>query len=691
MTIGFVSYSSALLAYLILALLLATKWRGRLMGLYSLAAVCMSVLWSGTGLAVSAGVVLPLYTLAFVDWVRNGAWFLLLLAILLTDQDRRRQRSWRQAFALVFGLAGLSTVLLPAFARDGALAGIAVGTPVLLAWVLQAIIGLLLIEQVYRNREVEARFAVKHLCLGLGAAFAYDLFFFSDALLLQRIDLHVWVARGAVNAMIVPLIAVSILRSPEKRAAAKLSRKLVFHSVALGGAGVYLLAMAAAGSYIRAVGGGWGIVLQIAFFCAAAILLLVLLFSTHLRARLRVFLGEHFFRSKYDYREEWLRFTDTLSSPGFQPWKAVITALAQIVSSPGGMLWMRNDYGVYELAGRTSAREPPLSSLREDDPLVAFMTRSWWIVNLDEYQRLPDLYEGFDAPAWIAEAPDCWLVIPLVFRAEMCGFVVLTRPGVRRPINWEDRSLLKVAGRQAASHVAQYLADQALVRARQFEAFHQLSAYVVHDLKNLIGQQSLILANAEKHKGNPAFIDDVIATIGSSVERMNRLRAQLRDGVRGQERTSVNLASLVSKAVAARADRLPRPGAEISAQEAIVHGDEEALLNVFGHLIQNAQEATPPSGKVTVRLNVENDLAIVDIEDSGAGMSEGFIRERLFRPFDSTKGLTGMGIGVFESRELIRRLGGVLTVRSAPGEGSLFRIAIPRVRRCALSTEDAKG
>lgn len=686
MTIGLVSYAAASLAHLVIALVLATRWSDRVLGRYAAVAALATLLWAATGPALSGDAALPVRFSALAEWLHNGAWFLLLVRLLLENRDPRDRHHWLWMVALAYGLGGFITVLLPSLLPRDALTDGPMATTVLLGWTLQAIVGLWLIEQAYRNYPSRSRGEIQHISLGLGAAFAYDLFLFSDALLLQRIDPSLWAARGFVYALIAPLIAISAARSPTRQPSVKVSRKVVFHSVALGGAGIYLLTMAAAGSYIRAVGGGWGIVLQVVFLFAAGILLLLLLFSANLRARSRVLLSEHFLRLKYDYREEWLRFTDTLSGPDAEPPATVVKALARIVSSPGGVLWARTEQGAYELKDRSEFALAVPSLLKDDDALVAFLQRTSWIVDLDEYHLAPDLYEGFEAPSWVGNPSLCWLVIPLIFRDEMCGFVMLARSTAKRQINWEDRSLLKAAGRQAASHVAQYLADQALIRAREFEAFHHLSAYVAHDLKNLIGQQSLLLSNAERHRHNPAFFDDVIATIESSVERMNRLMAQLREGIRGDRRTLLQLGPLVQKAVAACIDRPPRPEIDGLADDAPIIADEERVLGMLGHIIQNAQEATPADGRVTVRLRVEGHVALIEVEDTGIGMTADFIRDRLFRPFDSTKGLTGMGIGVFESRELVRLLGGDLTVDSTPGGGSRFRIAIP----CAPK-DQAKG
>ena len=248
-----------------------------------------------------------------------------------------------------------------------------------------------------------------------------------------------------------------------------------------------------------------------------------------------------------------------------------------------------------------------------------------------------------------------------------------------KKINWEDRDLLKTAGQQAASHLAQHQVDQALMQSRQFEAFNRLSAYIVHDLKNILAQQSLIVANAEKHKHNPEFVDDVIATVKNSVDRMTGLMAQMRSGERGSNAKVVDLGELLAKVVDGAKVRQPEAGLECVVDEVLVFSDSEQLATVFGHMIQNAQDATEKTGRVLVRIKPEDNHVTVDVEDTGIGMEPDFVRDRLFKPFDSTKGLTGMGVGAFESREYIRSLDGDISVVSVPGEGSTFRIVLPRV------------
>ncbi len=695
MNVGFISYLFPAIAFLILALLLVTTWRGRLAGFLMILAAVMSALWAGTSALFIGYGTPPQGFVQLMELLRDGGWLFFLVKILSPEEPAQagvgRERKWAILASIALALGLVLTFVLPAVARYLPLSDFVGTNIVILPWLLLSILGLMFVEQVFRNWRPDLRWGIKHLCLGVGALFAYDFYMYADALLFRQLDADLWTARGFVNVLVVPLMAVSAARNPGWALNVHVSRHVIFHSSTLVGAGVYLMAMAAAGYYIRYFGGTWGSVLQITFLFAGGLLLLLLLFSGQIRSHLRVFLSKHFFSFKYDYREEWLRFTRMLAAKDENLAEAVVKALAAIVDSPGGMLWVKRDETVFELAAHWNMPEPTEHSEPTNGGLIPFLERSGWLADLDEYELEPESYQGLQLPPWLEQQPDAWLVIPLFSQEELCGFVVLAQPMAKRPINWEDRDLLKTAGRQAASHILQRKADQALIHARQFEAFNQLSAYVVHDLKNILAQQSLIVANAEKHKHKPEFIEDVVTTVRSSVDRMHRLMEQLRQGMRGEQRVAVVLDELLLDTVAQRSKQQPVPGADHLEPGLVVEADRERLATVFGHIVQNAQEATRAEGRVVIRLRHANGRAEIEVEDNGVGMTPEFIRERLFRPFDSTKGLTGMGVGAFESRELVRALGGDIRVDSTPGAGTVFRIWLPCRKMVQGARMDARA
>jgi putative PEP-CTERM system histidine kinase len=266
------------------------------------------------------------------------------------------------------------------------------------------------------------------------------------------------------------------------------------------------------------------------------------------------------------------------------------------------------------------------------------------------------------------------------------GIVLLDRAVVVRPLNYEDRDLLKAVGNHIAVHLAQKHSDSLLAEAQQFEAYNRLTAFLMHDLNNLIAQQSLIVENAEQHKRNPEFVDDAIQTISNSVSRMKKVMQQLRRGKkvmqqlrRGRESGAsikTELRFIVSAAVEECAMRQPPPELVLDNAGGSIDVNADELQTIIAHLIRNAQDATPSDGKVTVKVGSANGRAEISIEDSGTGMTTDFIRSRLFRPFDTTKGSQGMGIGAYQAREFVRKMGGELLVDSTVSEGTTIRISL---------------
>ena len=681
--IGTVSYAAAAAAFLFLFVLLVTSWRGRLQGMLLAFACLVTALWAAAGAYLESGsgtsmpgLSMPGYSMQVVEVLevlRSAVWFGFLLVLL--GYSRSAIHALR-AFAA--GLAGLCVLVLAVTLYSSVAGPGQPGWYGILGRLVLAVMGLVLVEQLYRNVLPQRRWGIKFLCLGLLGMFGFDFYLYSDALLFRRVSDGIWEARGIVNAFVVPLLAVAAARNPNWSLDIFVSRRVLFHSSAMLGAAAYLLVMAAAGYYIRYFGGSWGAILQVTFLFGALLLLALILFSGTLRARLKVFLSKNFFSYHYDYREEWLRFTRTLSEgePGVQLRERSIEAISELVDSPGGALWLSQDAGAFERVAHWNM--PAAQGVEQaGGSLCQFLEKRQWVVNLDEYQTQPELYDGLALPDWLRDTEGAWLVVPLILHERLLGFVVLARSMGKVNLNWEVSDLLKTAGRQAASYLAQLEAARALLVARQFESFNRMSAFVVHDLKNLVAQLSLLLANAEKHKHKPAFQADMLETVAHSVEKMNRLLFQLRGGYALGPAAPVALAGLLAHAVASRAGFKPAPRLEEGDPALSVVAHRTRLESVIGHLIQNAVDATPPDGHVVVTFLRRNGSAVIEIADDGCGRSAEFIRDRLFRPFESTKS-SGMGIGTFEARQYVAELGGVIEVSSGVSRGTTFRVVLPR-------------
>jgi putative PEP-CTERM system histidine kinase len=684
------SFGLALLVLGGFAVHLALGWRGGVRASALLAVVVLSVLWTAAGLAFAIWESDILWTVwRLTDLLRSAGWtaFLLLLPHGAGGGDAAQSRSRRLMLLACVAVGAIALEFVfpgrPPHADSAGTTGPHLGYAASLGL---AVVGLVAVEQLLRNTPASLRWGLKPLCIGLGGMYAFDLFVYADALLFGHLDQATWSARGAIMACVIPFVGVATARNREWTIDIAVSRQIVFHSTALLGSGSYLLVVAAAGYYVRYFGGSWGATVQVALLFAASLLLGVLLMSGTLRSKLRVFLGKHFFRYRYDYREEWLRVTNLLAAGDFRSsvHERAVVALADLVESPGGAVWLKRDRG-FQQVGRWNA--PAIHELETcDAPLPLFLRRTGWVIDLSEHVGDPTRYPELQVPAWLAGWPDAWLVVPLLAADDLPGFVVLANPRVRVDLNWEVRDLLKTAGRQAASYLGQVAATEALLDAEKFAAFNRMSAFVVHDLKNLVAQLALILKNAERHRANPEFQRDMLDTVKHAVERMSRLLIQLRVGTSPvQNPMSVDLVGVAERVCQSKSPQ--RPGLAVEADARVrALGHEERLEQVIGHLLQNAIDASESDGEIRVRIHETDQHAVLEIADHGVGMPPEFIQQRLFRPFQTTK-RDGMGIGAYESYQYVAGLGGQITVESRLNEGTRVRVLLPRGEATQAASE----
>jgi putative PEP-CTERM system histidine kinase len=678
-TVAAWSYGLALAGYLGFALLMALRWRSSIRAALLLTATLVTAIWAAMGLAVALSDRAVIWLLfGIIDVLRYGVWFAFVGNLIAGSRSDKSAAAFPRWVAVVVVGAMLgSLALLDGLPLSRSLGVQGQRTSFGLHLGL-AVFGLMLVEQLFRRAHSQARWAIKPLCIALAGIFGFELFLYADAMLFSALDLEIWAARGVINALVVPLIAIAMARNPRWAVEMHVSRDMVLQSTALLVSAAFLLAVAAAGYVVRYLGGEWGRTLQIELLFAAVVGGALVVSSGRFRSRLKVFVSKHFYSYRYDYRQAWLRFTSTLStdSAGQGLPERVTMALADLVESPAGMLWLDDGSGGLRLSARWNA--PALSAVEAaDGSLAAFLARTDWVISVDEALHDPGKYPGLQLPGWLSSIRDAWLIVPLPSAAGLLGFVVLMTPRAKIDVDWEVRDLLKTASRQAASYLGQLRATEALLEARKFEAFNRMSAFVVHDLKNLVAQLSLMLRNAERHSENPEFQRDMLTTVENVVERMNKLMLQLRTGATPVENARpVDLEAVVRRVCAAKATLDPPIELELSTGVTAA-GHEDRLEHVIGHLVQNAIDATSKGGSVTVKLHDDGAFALIDVKDTGTGMSPEFIRERLFRAFETTKS-AGMGIGVYESSQYVAGLGGRILVDSEPGRGTRVRVLLPR-------------
>lgn len=683
--LGFAGPATGILFNLILLIVYIRVTKAGQLNLMLLSSILLSAIIFLVDLSLKIFNFPTLSILYLFEILRNLSWFCLLLNMLGLKPDffkpsqiaLNKNLTILSLIAVSIPCLVLFDVLFREQLRTHNIESLSGNTGIFSGFLLVVVLGLALIEQVIRNTRIDHVWHIKFLCLGLGIVFSFDLYMYSDAILLGRINTLFWEMRGFISAIATILIGVSISRTKNKPIQMNVSRKLVFHTGIFLVAGIYLLLMAAAGYYIRIFSGEWGNVLQIFFWLVSLSLLLVLALSGRLRGYLKFYISRNLFSTKYDYREEWLRISRTLSQTSSDeslPERA-IRAISEIVDSPGGGLWLTTNNQHYDQVAQKEFGWIEHNSITKDSELISFLENEKWIIDLEDDDK-----HKLNLPGWMSSITNPWLVIPLVSDDRLLGFLILKKSRLNTRLNWEDLDLLKTAARQTSSYLAQMIASEALSEARQFTAFNQMSAFVVHDIKTLNSQLSLMVSNSARHKTNPAFIEDMIKTTEHAVNKMNILLQHFKANSAGESGglQTVDFVQLVSNVIKTKRQLKPEPQLNIlNPGEVYITCNPNEVASAIGHIVQNAQEATPDSGKIAITLGTENNICVLKVADNGVGMTQDFIKTKLFRPFESTKGLSGMGIGAYQCRETLRALGGDLKVLSQPGVGTEFILTIP--------------
>ncbi len=612
----------------------------------------------------------------YAETARNLVWIGLLHS--LSSGDQERQRGVRLVYGAVAAVLGLQLV-----ADSIALvaASSAVQQTATLLRITAAAGALVLVHNLYGQASPSSRYNIRLAVLALALIWTYDLNLYTIAYLEPSTAAGLYEWRGIAIALSAPLFALSARGADGWQI--HLSRAATFQSLSLLAICAYFAVMTILATALRGSGwDGWQTLL-VGLLAVMTVAAMVLLPSARARSWAKVKLAKHLFEHRYDYRTEWLRFTETVGSAGPDAaplGERLIKAFADVLDAPGGLLLSADAHGSITTAAAWNwpGRTPPVGKVGRSGTFWSNLEGCGRVIELDAvrggWADTKDIAVGI--PAWLLDEPRAWVGIPLVHHQRLVGLVLLAAADYRRPLDWEDFDLLRTCGRQAASSLAEAHGQEALSNAQRFEEFNRRFAFIIHDVKNLVSQLSLLSRNAERHAANAEFRTDMIATLKSSVGKMNDLLARLspQAAPHPQRVEPIALRDVLASAIAAR--RRGRDVRLLGDTSAWVLADSAALEQALCHLIQNAVEASPAGEPVVVRASSDGAEVCIAISDKGCGMDADFVRNRLFQPFASTKP-GGFGIGSYEARSLIAAMGGRLAVDSARGAGTSFSIFLP--------------
>ncbi|MXO68121.1 PEP-CTERM system histidine kinase PrsK [Altererythrobacter marinus] len=611
---------------------------------------------------------------------RDVAWIAVLYRLFAADGRHHLMQAVRPlVFSLVF-VTGLQLAI--ALAARGTLAN--PDSPAFdisaLLNVLVAVGALMLVHNLYAGAGPATRTLLRWPAGGLAAFWAYDLNFYTIAYLGGTLD-----GLAAFHGIVAGLVgAIVVFGGSAEVQARRLSpsHAVAFRTLSLVLIGAYLVAMAILAQSLDLLGDGVQRLTQVGLLFAAVVAALYWLPSRKLRGWWKVTVIKHLFEHRYDYRTEWLRLAQTMgqagpAQDGSDLYERATRAMAEVAESPSGLLFVPDEDGAMVLAARWNWPEIEVPPRAIPARFAAAVEKAAHIVDVEAQRARPEACDPpIDLPPWLRDLPRAWAAVPLLHFDQLRGLVVLARPPIARKLDWEDFDLLRLVGRQLASYLAERASHQALLEARQFDEFSRRIAFVMHDVKNLASQLSLLARNAERHADNPDFRADMLVTLRNSAEKltalMNRLGRYQSAGSSSLDR--VSLGALAQRVRSSLGDR----GAlsVIGTAEVEVLADGEALEQAIGHLVQNALDASEEGMPVYLDVSSDGVRGRIDIVDSGPGMSADFVRDGLFKPFVSSKS-NGFGIGAYEARELVRAMGGRIDVDSRPGIGTRFSVTLP--------------
>ena len=624
------------------------------------------------------------YTHAIVgltEIAANLAWIFVLFRLFANDGRDETLRLVRPVAASLAFVEVLQFVLLLVghrYAVTRELAELTFETAALFRG-LVAVGALVLLHNLYAGASQPSRRMLRWNAAAMAGMWAFTLNFYTVAYLANRFPQELVALRGLAVAFIAVPFALGFNRKAAGLTFSP-SRAATFQMLSLAVIGAYLLVMFGLASWLDMLTGNAARLTQVGLVIAAGALALIWLPSNHLRGWLRVTAIKHLFKHRYDYRNEWIRFTRTIGRAGLDEAslsERAVKALADITDSPSGFLFLASDEGDLEPAGHwrwPGLEVPPVPISSE---MATIFEREGLILDFDE-ARAGVEHQGELAfvPQWLVEQPKAWAAVPLRHYDRLVGVIVLTRPLVERKLDWEDFDLLGIVGQQLASYLAEQAGQEALSEVARFDEFNRRMAFVMHDIKNLSSQMSLLLRNAEKHIDKPEFRQDMLVTLRNSADKLNTMLARLgRYGTGGQEDLRTFDMGTVVKSVTDRYARNHRV-LLVRGEAVNVTGQPDAFEQALAHIVQNAIDATDSDNPVMLEVCSDGLSGVVQVVDSGKGMSPSFLRNGLFKPFVSSKE-GGFGIGAFEAREMVRAMGGRLEVESREGLGTRFTINLP--------------
>jgi putative PEP-CTERM system histidine kinase len=611
-----------------------------------------------------------------IEILRYIGWPLILINLLMYSQKKRLPVHWLAS--MYIPIVVILAILIQSL--NNPLTSFMQITSWLYIKIILCLAGIVIAEQLLRHDDASR--VSKLVALVAITQLAYDMLVFLNVLLFVSENNSLWHSRGVINSATSLILALAIIIYPfqqQQDSKFQLSRSIIIFNTSFILAGIFLVFMALLGLVVNLFNVEWAEVSKILLYVMSIFSIVALSFLEKFRLHTTVWISKNFFINKYDYQKQWIELDSQLSQKrdDNNSYEIALSTMTSLFNCSSGGIWLKGQQFYSPVALKNLELPSSRAIEANNSHFIQLMTKDEWVFQTPKNTGIYDKKNNKYLPKWFINTNDAWTIIPLNTHQGLIGFAVLCKKSANTTLTWEDLDILKLTGRQIGSYISSYQASEKLIQNQQFDLFNKITAFAIHDIKNLIAQQGLMLNNAEKFKHQPEFVDDVILTISNSVEKMNQLLVKLQGDPHGKLE-SINIEKLLENAIEMNSSSLPTPILSVvKGDDALVMADKDKLQMALYHLIKNAQDATDDSGTITIKLTTENDDLWLEVKDTGCGMNESFIKEKLFKPFSSTKQDQGMGIGAYQIRELIHSLQGEIFVESTVKKGTKFSIYLP--------------
>ncbi len=541
---------------------------------------------------------------------------------------------------------------------------------ILLFYSIMAIVNL---EATMKSSTGLDRWQLKYTLIGVGGLLAINIFYYSHALLYRSINMNLVPVKAGIIWVSIMFVGFSLLRRKVMDVEVTVSRKVVYRSLSVFVVGLYLLGLGILGEGMRYFGPNIGENITIFLGFAGAIVIVAVILSEQLRRKVIVLINKNFYSQKYDYREQWLQFTQLISLK--HSFGELLGAIAEgfqgTIGSRGASIWLKGGTGEFSCV---KDQDDDSVHLMPDESILSFLVDTQWVLNVHDSQCRETVFRSKE----FIEKNRVFLLVPLLHVNELIGFIILREALAETEYNYEDYDLLKTLARQATAAILNARLSEELIEAKEMEAMGRISSFVIHDLKNASSALSLLAQNAEEHMDNPDFQKDAIKAIVNSSEKIKGITLKLKNLPR--KRTLVFEDHDLCMCVKSALGEFKLSGdARISFKEkepVTIRCDSEEILKVVLNLIINALDATGRKGNIDVEVGKEKSMAYIKVSDDGCGISREFIDTSLFRPFKTSK-KKGLGIGLYQCKTIIEEHSGTIKVVSEEGKGTVFTICLP--------------